>query len=70
MISGTLDGRTGPDNAEALRPALSKAVHLVLEGVGHDGLFQSDPRILERMKAFLRGKKVADEHLEIKGTRQ
>lgn len=67
MISGTLDGRTGPDNAEALRPGLSRAVHLVLEGAGHDGLFQSDGRILERMKAFLRGKKVADERLEVSG---
>ncbi|HYH97051.1 alpha/beta fold hydrolase [Hyalangium sp.] len=67
LISGTLDGRTGPDNAEALRPGLPRAVHLILEGAGHDGLFQSDPRILERMKAFLRGEKVADERLEVKG---
>ncbi|WP_224248530.1 alpha/beta fold hydrolase [Hyalangium gracile] len=69
MISGTLDGRTPPDNAEALRPGLSRAVHLVLEGAGHDGLFQSDPRILERMKSFMRGEKVADERLEVKGAR-
>ncbi|MCP3165636.1 alpha/beta fold hydrolase [Myxococcus qinghaiensis] len=66
LISGTLDGRTSPDNAEALRPGLSQAVHLVLEGAGHDGLFQSDPRILERMKAFLKGEKLRDERLEIK----
>ncbi|QRK08221.1 alpha/beta fold hydrolase [Archangium violaceum] len=65
MISGTLDGRTAPDNAEALRPGLSRAVHLVLEGAGHDGLFQSDPRILERMKAFLRGEPLADERLQV-----
>ncbi|WP_163998883.1 alpha/beta fold hydrolase [Pyxidicoccus caerfyrddinensis] len=65
LISGTLDGRTAPDNAEALRPGLSGAVHLVLEGAGHDGLFQSDPRILERMKAFLRGEKLADERLQV-----
>ncbi|WP_224370621.1 alpha/beta fold hydrolase [Hyalangium versicolor] len=66
LISGTLDGRTAPDNAEALRPGISRAVHLVLEGAGHDGLFQSDPRILERMKAFLRGEKVSDERLQVK----
>ncbi|MFP2911291.1 alpha/beta fold hydrolase [Pyxidicoccus sp. 3LFB2] len=69
MISGTLDGRTPPDNAEALRPGLSGAVHLVLEGAGHDGLFQSDPRILERMKAFLRGEKLADARLQVTGAR-
>ncbi|GEN11813.1 Pimeloyl-ACP methyl ester carboxylesterase [Myxococcus fulvus] len=66
LISGTLDGRTSPDNAEALRPGLSKAVHLVLEGAGHDGLFQSDPRILERMTSFLKGEALRDERLEIK----
>ncbi|MFY0570243.1 alpha/beta fold hydrolase [Archangium lansingense] len=66
LISGTLDGRTSPDNAEALRPGLSRAVHLVLEGAGHDGLFQSDPRILERMKSFLKGESLRDERLEIK----
>ncbi|WP_164010172.1 alpha/beta fold hydrolase [Pyxidicoccus trucidator] len=69
MISGTLDGRTPPDNAEALRPGLSRAVHLVLEGAGHDGLFQSDPRILERMKAFLRGEKLTDARLQVTGAR-
>jgi pimeloyl-ACP methyl ester carboxylesterase len=69
LISGTLDGRTAPDNAEALRPGLPGAVHLVLEGAGHDGLFQSDPRILERMKAFLRGAPVADERLQVGGAR-
>ncbi|WP_163862480.1 alpha/beta fold hydrolase [Myxococcus eversor] len=69
LISGTLDGRTSPDNAEALRPGLSQAVHLVLEGAGHDGLFQSDPRILERMKAFLKGEKLRDERLKIEAKR-
>lgn len=69
LISGTLDGRTSPDNAEALRPGLSQAVHLVLEGAGHDGLFQSDPRILERMKAFMKGETLRDERLRIEAKR-
>ncbi len=66
LISGTLDGRTGPENAEALRPGLSRASHLVLEGAGHEGLFQSDPRILQRMRAFLKGEAVGDERLQVK----
>ena len=66
FISGTLDGRTGPENAEALRPGLSKASHLVLEGAGHEGLFQSDPRILQRMLAFLNGQASSDERLLVK----
>ncbi|RYZ43435.1 MAG: alpha/beta fold hydrolase [Myxococcaceae bacterium] len=69
LISGTLDGRTSPDNAEALRPGLSQAVHLVLEGAGHDGLFQSDPRILERMKSFLKGEALRDERLRVEAKR-
>jgi pimeloyl-ACP methyl ester carboxylesterase len=66
LISGTLDGRTGPENAEALRPGLSKAGHLVLEGAGHEGLFQSDPRILQRMLAFLKGNAAVDDRLQVK----
>jgi hypothetical protein len=38
-------------------------VHLVLEGAGQDGLFQSDPRILERMTSFLKGEALRDERL-------
>ncbi|RKH13870.1 hypothetical protein D7V97_04435 [Corallococcus sp. CA053C] len=65
LISGTLDGRTPVDNAEALRPGLPRSVHLVLEGAGHDGLFQGDPRILERIRAFFRGDRLRDERLQL-----
>lgn len=65
LISGTLDGRTGPENAEAVREGLPRAVHLVLEGAGHEGLFQSDPRILARMQRFLSGAPVRDERLVV-----
>ncbi|MCY1041954.1 alpha/beta fold hydrolase [Corallococcus sp. bb12-1] len=65
LISGTLDGRTPVDNAEALRSGLPRSVHLVLEGAGHDGLFQGDPRILERLRAFFRGDRLRDERLQV-----
>jgi pimeloyl-ACP methyl ester carboxylesterase len=56
LISGTLDGRTRPRQAEELRLGMPNAQHLVIEGAGHsDPLFLSSPRILEAMKAFLRG---------------
>lgn len=56
LISGTLDGRTPPSNAEAIMPGLPNAQHLVIEGAGHsDPLFLSSPKILETMEAFLRG---------------
>lgn len=56
MISGTLDGRTRPRQAEEARRTMPNAQHLIIEGAGHsDPLFLSSPKILEAMKAFLRG---------------
>jgi len=59
LISGTLDGRTPPRNAEGLMKGFTQAQHLVIEGAGHsDPLFLSSPQILEAMREFLRGKKI------------
>jgi pimeloyl-ACP methyl ester carboxylesterase len=56
LISGTLDGRTRPRQAEELRMTMPNAEHLIIEGAGHsDPLFLSSPKILEAMKAFMRG---------------
>lgn len=56
LISGTLDGRTPPENAEEILRGLKNGVHLVIEHAGHsDPLFLSSPKILEAMQAFLRG---------------
>lgn len=66
LISGTLDGRTPPHNANDLLPGLSKAHHLVVDGAGHsDPLFLSSPRILETMERFLAGQPLALERLEV-----
>lgn len=59
LISGTLDGRTPPRNAEGVMKGFTNAQHLVIEGAGHsDPLFLSSPKILDAMRAFLRGKKI------------
>jgi hypothetical protein len=61
LISGTLDGRTRPRQAEELRSGMPNAEHLIIEGAGHsDPLFLSSPKILEAMKAFLRGEKLRE----------
>lgn len=66
LISGTLDGRTRPRQAEELRMGMPNAEHLVIEGAGHsDPLFLSSPRILEAMKAFLRGEKLAERYITL-----
>lgn len=56
FISGTLDIRTPPSNAEEVREGFPRGHHLVIEGGSHDDdLFLSSPLILETMQAFLRG---------------
>lgn len=66
FISGDLDSRTPPENAEAVRRGFRESAHLVLEGAGHDNdLFLSSPLILERINAFLRGEKLRDERIAV-----
>lgn len=66
LISGTLDGRTRPRQAEELRRTMPNAEHLVIEGAGHsDPLFVSSPKILESMKAFLRGEPLAERYITL-----
>jgi len=61
LISGTLDGRTRPRQADELRATMPNAQHLVIEGAGHsDPLWLSSPKILEAMKNFLRGERVTE----------
>lgn len=64
LISGTLDGRTRPRQAEELRRTMPNAVTLVIEGAGHsDPLFLSSPKILETMKVFLRGEVIKERYI-------
>lgn len=66
FISGTLDSRTPPSNAEDVRRGFRSSAHLILEGAGHDNdLFLSSPIIFERIGSFLRGEHVADETVRV-----
>ncbi len=66
FISGDLDSRTPPANAEDVRRGFRSSAHLVLEGAGHDNdLFLSSPQILERIRGFLRGESVHDETVAV-----
>ncbi|HUP44007.1 MAG TPA: alpha/beta hydrolase [Thermoanaerobaculia bacterium] len=58
FISGTLDGRTPPENAEEVLRRFPNGRHLVIEGGSHDDdLFLSSAEIVESMMAFLRGER-------------
>lgn len=66
LISGTLDGRTRPRQAEEARRMMPNAVTLIIEGAGHsDPLFLSSPKILETMKAFLRGEPIGERYIAV-----
>ncbi len=60
FISGTLDVRTPPSNAEEVRRGFSNSVHLIIDGAVHsDPLFLSSPKIKDVMLEFIKGQKVS-----------
>ncbi|MCU0626245.1 MAG: alpha/beta hydrolase [Gemmatimonadaceae bacterium] len=60
FVSGTMDGRTPPSNAEEVMRGFTDATHLILDGAGHDDeLWLSHPVIAERLAEFLAGGRVA-----------
>ena len=69
FISGTLDIKTPPANAEDVLPGFPNGHHLVIEGGSHDDdLFLSSPKIAEAMIGFLQGQEVVD-RVELKPLR-
>jgi pimeloyl-ACP methyl ester carboxylesterase len=60
FISGTLDVRTPPSNAEEVRRGFTNSEHLIIDGAVHsDPLFLSSPRIKDVMLEFMRGDKIS-----------
>ena len=56
FISGTLDGRTPPENVEELRGGFPNGEHLIVENAGHDEeLFSFAPGLRECFLGFLKG---------------
>lgn len=66
FISGTLDGRTPPANADALRPGLRNAHALRVRNASHHNeLWTGHPAIARSIADFLAGHAVADAVLEV-----
>ncbi|MGO1069386.1 alpha/beta hydrolase [Lysobacter sp. CA199] len=60
-VSGTLDGRTPPANAQALRPGFSDSRQLLVRGASHDDeLWLGHPDIAAHIADFLAGRPVND----------
>ena len=66
FISGTLDGRTPPENAEETRVGFDRSAHWILDGAGHsDPLFLSSPEIIPGIRDFFSGKALEDRTIEL-----
>jgi len=65
FVSGALDGRTPPANAEALRTRFPSAAHIVFTNTAHDARELEFGPALAPLHAFLRGEAVADATVEL-----
>ncbi len=64
FISGTLDAKTPPFQAEEIRRGFPNSSHLIIDGAVHSNpLFLSNPRIKDIMIDFLAGRPVRDMRL-------
>ncbi|MFY9820302.1 MAG: alpha/beta fold hydrolase [Thermoanaerobaculia bacterium] len=66
LISGTLDGRTPPRNADEVAKGLPHAVRLLVENAGHgDDLLLASPAIREAMAGFLGGGRLPSKRIAL-----
>ncbi len=66
FISGTLDVRTPPSNAEEVRKGFPNSIHLIIDGAVHsDPLFLSSPQIKDVMLEFMKGQKVSTTRIQL-----
>lgn len=70
FVSGTLDPRTPPSNAEEVARGFPNAHHLLIEGGAHDDdLLISSPRIGEIIQRFLAGEDIGTERVRLQRLR-
>jgi pimeloyl-ACP methyl ester carboxylesterase len=66
LISGSLDGRTPPSNAEEILKGLPHGLHLIIEGAGHhEDLFSDSEEMRDRIVAFVNGESISTEPIAV-----
>jgi len=66
FISGTLDGRTPPGNAEEVQRRFPNSRHILIEGGGHgNDLFVSSPDIQEVMVVFMKTGRLVKDRIQL-----
>jgi pimeloyl-ACP methyl ester carboxylesterase len=63
LISGSLDDRTPPARAEALRKGLPLSTHVVVRNGGHELL--PEPKVQDLVVAFLRDRPLTASTIEL-----
>jgi pimeloyl-ACP methyl ester carboxylesterase len=64
LMSGTLDGRAGENDARGVGAQFERASYVTLDGASHDFWFlRAPPQVSEITYAFLRGESVGDERI-------
>lgn len=62
VLSGTLDGRTYPEEQKYATDGLSNRTLITVEHAGHN-LFMSSPKVTEVIQAFMRSQKIDDKSI-------
>jgi hypothetical protein len=66
FISGTLDGRTPPENAEEVRRGFPHSYQVLIEGAGHgNDLFVSSPDIQKVMVEFMETGRIIENRITL-----
>jgi pimeloyl-ACP methyl ester carboxylesterase len=66
LVSGSLDGRTPPSNAEEMLPGFPQGLHLIVNGAGHDeDLFSHSPELRKRIVAFVDGQSISTSAIDV-----
>jgi pimeloyl-ACP methyl ester carboxylesterase len=68
FISGSLDGRTPPANAEEVRRGFRHGQHVIIDGSGHGNeLFSSSPEIKAVMLGFMKTGRIIQDRIVLPG---
>ena len=66
FISGTLDGRTPPENAQEVRRGFPHSYEVLIEGAGHgNDLFVSSPDIQKVMVEFMETRRIVENRITL-----
>lgn len=66
LMSGSLDGRTPPSNAEEVVARMPNAIHFVIRGAGHsDDMLAGTEALEATVHAFLRGEALGERSFEV-----